>query len=297
MTDLRHVQFEGIEPERLGPGAARPAPVRSSPGKTTAPRTSSPLLKNLDPFLSWLLERNDLDASCYQAVPLQRRLAACLRQLRVPNTDAARRLLEQRPELLRAALDAVLIGVSEFFRDVRVFEQLESTVLPKLLAERQHLSVLSAGASEGQELYSVAMLLAESDALQQSRLVGSDGRPAAVAKAMAGVYAKDQVRGVNPSRMQRWFAAERGGFEIVPALRKRIHWRLEDLFSLQVGQAWDVILYRNVAIYLTPEHGTRLWEKLIGMLRPGGVLITGTAERAPATPALRCVSSCIYYRV
>ena len=59
---------------------------------------------------------------------------------------------------------------------------------------------------------------------------------------------------------------------------------------------WDVILFRNVAIYLNPEHTVGLWERLAEQLRPGSVLVTGKAERPPAGLPLRRLFPCIYLK-
>jgi chemotaxis methyl-accepting protein methylase len=139
MIDTTHVSFAAAPVTKLRPRGVLDS--RMSPCATIA-ASAQP---ELDPFLLWLLEGAGLKASAYRTAPLQRRLAACLRQLRVQSSAEARHLLASKPHLQMAALDAALIGVTEFFRDAPVFEALRETVLPELRWGKRHVRVLSAG--------------------------------------------------------------------------------------------------------------------------------------------------------
>lgn len=301
VNDLRHVCFVGVElparralPRRLSPRVVELGQaLRVRPRSLTALGASEPL----DGFLEWLLKRAGLDAGAYRPKALQRRLPACLRALKVFSTAAAKALLEQKPEMLLMALDTVLIGVSEFFRDPAVFEELQRSVLPELLKGRRNLRVYSAGCSGGQELYSMAMLLAELGVLTDSYLVGMDCRPEAIAQARAGWFQAAELDAVPPGFRQRYFHLEGARACVSPCLREKSLWQVGDLLSgPPPGEGWDIILFRNVAIYLCPEK-TRLWESLVRQLRPGGVLVTGKAERPPSDLPLKRIYRCIYKRI
>ena len=97
--------------------------------------------------------------------------------LKVRSTEEAREVLENRPALLPAAVDSLLIGVTEFFRDSLVFEGMRAEVLPNLAIRRGPLRICSAGCSTGEELYSVAILLAEGGLLARSFLLGTTVGP------------------------------------------------------------------------------------------------------------------------
>jgi chemotaxis protein methyltransferase CheR len=56
---------------------------------------------------------------------------------------------------------------------------------------------------------------------------------------------------------------------------------------------WDIILCRNVAIYLKREASCALWAMLALRLRPGGLLVVGNAER-PSVPGLNHLDRCLY---
>jgi chemotaxis protein methyltransferase CheR len=241
-----------------------------------------------------MLQKAGLDMCVYRPSVLQRRLPACLRQLRVACPESARGLLERRPELLTSALDAILIGVSGFFRDAPVFGQLETAVLPALLRGRPGLRVCSVGVSGGQELYSVAMLLAELGGLGESELTGIDCREDAVARAARAEFRSEEMAGVGPGRRERFFRPENGCWRIRPDLRRRIRWERADLFSFADEGPWDLLLFRNVSIYFAAAHAVRAWARLVARLAPGGVLVTGQAEAPPPSLGLLRIAPSIY---
>jgi chemotaxis protein methyltransferase CheR len=244
--------------------------------------------------MGWMFGKAGLDISVYRPSALQRRLPACLRQLRVASPESARTLLECRPELLPLALNALLIGVSDFFRDAPVFGQLQTVVLPALLRSRPGIRVCSVGVSGGQELYSVAMLLAELAGLGGSRLMGIDCRSHAIAHAAAGDFRPEEMAGVEPARRERFFERAGGCWRIRPELRSQVRWEVADLFSFAGPGPWDLILFRNVAIYLDDSPAVRAWERLEARLAPGGVLVTGKAERPPGWLGLVRIGPSIY---
>ncbi|HEY9510257.1 MAG TPA: CheR family methyltransferase [Verrucomicrobiae bacterium] len=292
LNSLAHIHFAGVEsprrsltPKPLVVRWLRPVSLRSRLDAGAAP---------LDPFGAWLLSRAGLDVGAYRAAAVQRRFGACLRQLRVPTTDAARNLLERNPELLPRALNTLLIGVTEFFRDRTVFDYLRGVALPALLKTRPGLRVLSAGSSEGHELYSMAMLLAETRRLENSFLQGIDCRPAAIARARRGEFEMKDIAHLEPRWRDVYFQREGLRCFILPELRARTVWRVDDLLSFQERDLWDIILFRNVAIYLNESHSTKAWSQWVSNLAPGGYLVTGKAERPSGSLTLERVAPGIY---
>jgi chemotaxis protein methyltransferase CheR len=178
------------------------------------------------------------------------------------------------------------VGESYFFRDGSLFAALRDQVLPELLQEQQgRLRVWSAGCSEGQELYSVAMLLHDMGAESaRQELVGTDVNPAAVEAARRARYDTWSFRGVEPDLVTRHFAARDSHFELLPALRQGVTFHRHDLVNGSYPNpaaklaAFDMILCRNVLIYFDPEAIEAVTGRLIECLRPGGYLVLGNAE-------------------
>jgi chemotaxis methyl-accepting protein methylase len=299
VQNLSHIFFRGTDvPAPMLLIAPKMAPLlQIQPQPTAQPGLTAPAAKiALDPFLVWLLGEHGLSAEMYRAGVLQRRLPACLRQLRVTSTTAARQLLERKPHFRARALSALLIGVSEFFRDTGAFDALRHTFLPRLLQARGPVRALSLGVSQGQELYSIALLLAEAGILGASELRGIDCRRDALDHARFGLFEDKEVASIDPELRKRYFIRHPDRWQVVPAVRDRIHWSLGDVLAWQEPALWDMILFRNVAIYMEPQAVQPVWARIAAQLCEGGLLVTGKAERPPqGLPFIR-EAACIYRR-
>jgi chemotaxis protein methyltransferase CheR len=284
-----HISFSGV------PVPKRILHTRTKP--TVAFRPKEELDEPIAPFIMWVLQQSGLVASIYRPSSLNRRLNACLRRLRASSAEAAQKLIESRPELLNVTLDVLLLGVSEFFRDAVVFEQLRKTIVPQLLQQSEHLRILSVGVSEGHELYSVAMLLAEADALHKCELHGVDCRPYAIARAKTGLFSERDIAGVSEPLRSRYFEKTRHRWLVNTTLRERIQFSVKNVLNLDGNDQYDMILFRNVALYLVPTITHCAWTLLWQRLKSNGMLICGKADNPPASLPLMRVSTCIYKKL
>lgn len=286
-----HVQFEGFrhpEIQRIVPCL----PLSDPPARPKQLHTPSLSFSDYS-LLAMVLEHAGIKMGNYRTEALSRRLPACLRALRVRNSADACRKLQDHPACFHAAVDSLLIGVSQFFRDIAVFNFLEQTIIPDILSETSRCRALSVACSEGSELYSLAMLLAERGILHQSLLSGIDCRANAIAAARRGRFSANSVKNIPDDLLRRYFSQiDSTGATIDPTLKLMTNWHQADAFSYQSGQQWDILLCRNFAIYLTPIVASALWNKLYAMLTPGGYLIVGKAER-PSMDFIR-LAPCIY---
>ena len=105
-------------------------------------------------------------------------------------------------------MNALVIGVSSFFRDPTVFVCIRDEVLPDLLRESPAPRIWSVGCSEGAELYSMAMLLAERGALENSDLLGTDCRADAIHRAAMGSFMPDSILAVPEAMRSRYFVSD-----------------------------------------------------------------------------------------
>lgn len=249
-------------------------------------------------FFDWLCGVRGVNSARYRASVVKRRQAACLRAAGCASFVQARQRLERDNEGLDRALSAVLIGVTSFFRDGAPFDALASTLADPRWRKRTELQdelrVLSVGCSDGQELYSVAMLLAEAGLLERSTLCGIDCRQDAVAAGERGVFTKASMDGVPTRLRDRWFTRDGEGYRVAPELRARTRWHVTDAFAFDRPHLFDIILCRNVAIYLRPEFSASLWSSLVSMLTPAGLLMVGKAERPQPLASLLKVGPCLY---
>lgn len=244
-------------------------------------------------FYSELFRAAGLDARHYRGRALARRLPACLRtlQARSPAEGSAR--IAAEPSLARAAVSSVLLGVTEFFRDAPVFRYLEEIVLPGTCAMNRRPRIWSVACSEGQELYSVAMLLAAQQRLNHCELLGTDCRADAIERAIQGIFPEDRP---GPSR-PRCLPSRLGDLRhMSEEVRAAIAWKQADVFAGVEPGPWNLILCRNFAIYLEPMAAERLWSALTDALAPGGHLVVGKADYPSRHLPLRRIAPGIYVR-
>ncbi len=225
---------------------------------------------------------------------MERRLPAVQRRLRVSTMEAAHERLRNEPHLLPEALAVLLIGVTGFFRDRNVFDALRNVFLPEMIRERKPLRILSAGSSRGHELYSIAMMLADAEALEGSELLGVDCRAEAIANARTGFFPEQDLESVDSAARNRYFRSSAHGWEVLPSVRQHLQWRVENLLANVPSGPWDIVLFRNVAIYLEPHYAHAVWLRLCRNTRPGGIIVTGKADQPPPGLPLERVAPLIY---
>ncbi|MGE5357620.1 MAG: CheR family methyltransferase [Bacteroidales bacterium] len=293
--DLAHVRFEGKE-RRPADVRRHLGPCRLAPPGRPAPAPRLPPIDKAGAgdFARWLLSQAGLSAGIYRPETLQRRVAAALRALKVATMDDARRLVSRHPERVHVGVSALLIGVTDFLRDAAVFDDIRATILPALAAQSGPLRVWSAACSSGEELYSLAILLAEAGLLDRTEILGTDCRADAIAHARTGVYPAASVASLAPDIRAKYLEPNGDEWRIAKALRERAQWKVADLgVGIEHGP-WDLVLWRNVAIYLDPAATARIRSRLVAALRPGGFLVLGKAERVPAGMNMDAVRRCIY---
>ncbi|MGE5815466.1 MAG: CheR family methyltransferase [Acidobacteriota bacterium] len=291
--DLRHVSFHGKPdpgPRQVArvPPASHGEPSSKGVVAAAAPTTAQG-------FAGWLLGAAGLNPLLYRNGSLDRRVSAAFRALNVRSAADAQDLLRRRPELLAVAVGAVLIGVTDFFRDVQVFQDMRNMVIPELARRPEPLRIWSAGCSSGSELYSVLMLMDEAGLVARCAAVGTDCRADAITDARAATYNATEMREVPAAVRDKYFEEVDGRWRVIEHLRRRTAWKIADLCAGPEEGPWDAILWRNMGIYLSPNGGEHILSELVRVLAPEGFLVLGKAER-PSTrigvglvPVCRCI--------
>ena len=217
-------------------------------------------------------------------------------------------LADTGTRLHRRSADATALHETGFFHDREMFNGLRETVLPRLIAlnsATRRLRVWCAGCATGQEAYSVGMLLREYFAEQLAewdvKIVGTDSAEDAVAYARHGRYRRAEVnRGLPAKMLVKYFAREDEEWEIAPELRAMCEFREDDVCVPQAGgQAFDLVLMRNVLLFLSPQERSSAFAGVYRQMAPHGVLALGQAEQAEDSTELfeaEYMQGCCFYR-
>ena len=185
--------------------------------------------------------------------------------------------LDDQPAALQDLLNRVTVQETSFFRDPKQFAALVGHVLPELAPP---VTIWSAGCSNGQEPYSLAMALDESGC-SAWRVVATDVSTQALGRARRGRYSARELAGLSPDQRQRYFLPAGSSWEVRPALRTRVDFAHHNLAvdppPVEAGRC-EVVFCRNVLIYFRQEEVVSLLERLARWLPPGGWLFLGYSE-------------------
>ena len=181
-------------------------------------------------------------------------------------------------------VDALLNQESSFFRDAPVFDLIAEAVAEmQASGMTRRPRIWSAACSTGQEPLSLAMMFAERAARTgaiEPEIVATDVSEAAIARARTGRYSQFEVqRGLPVRRMIEWFEATDPDWIARPDLVRKISYRRHNLVGdpAPVGR-FDIVLCRNVMLYLSPVLRGRVFELLAQVMRPGGLIVLGAGE-------------------
>ena len=230
-----------------------------------------------------------IDLDSYRPGQMRRRLDSLVQRVGSKDYMEYAKLLERDSSRIQEFRDFFTINVTEFFRDADRFRCLERQVLPGLVEGRSSLRVWSAACSTGAEPYSVAMLLRELAPRGGHKILATDVDRTIISRARDGKrYLAQDVRNVTPERLQRFFAraADSQSWSIKPEVQQLVEFREHNLLDQAPGGNFDLILCRNVVIYFTDEAKRDLYDRLVGALRPGGVLFVGGTEIVPGAIGL-----------
>lgn len=202
------------------------------------------------------------------------------------------KLLRTSPAETDALAEDLLINVTGFFRDPRVFAALAKPVadLVRKHPEDKPVRLWVAGCSSGEEAYSLAIVLMEQIAAAGRRLTvqifATDIDEAALATARAGAYPESISSDVSPERLKRFFTREDGRFQVVKGLRECVTFSRHDVLHDPPFSRLDMASCRNLLIYLVPEAQRHVLAMLHFALLDGGLLLLGSVEAADTETGL-----------
>ncbi len=231
-------------------------------------------------------ERSGLVLTRDKGYLLENRLMPVLRTHNLKSfSDLVARLRNGESALHAATIDAMMSKDTAFFRDWKPFVHFRTVVLPNLAVARgikKSFRILCAGVSTGQEAYSLAMCVRDAPALEgwSVEIAGLDISASALKIADDACYSQfDIQRGLPIRTLLQHFTKEDDYWRLDPSLRALVKlqaWNvLDEMFPL--GR-FDVVLCRNVLVYLDLQTKLDVLQKLSRLLVDDGVLYLGLNE-------------------
>ena len=258
----------------------------SAPGANKKPQIEE-AKDGMTEIINLMRSKSTHDFSGYKLGTMQRRTERRMAMLGIAKYDVSAyiQFLRSDADEIDALANDLLINVTSFFRDPKVFEHLAATVIHDLVAKQpldQPLRIWSVGCSTGEEIYTLAMLFREQIIAQKRnvkiQLFASDLDADAVAIARIGFYSDAIEAEVSSDRLQRFFNREKAGYRITQELRSMVIFTVQDVLIDPPFAKLDMIICRNLLIYLQPEAQKKVIALFHFALRNGGILFLGSAE-------------------
>ncbi len=199
----------------------------------------------------------------------------------------------RRPEVLDHLAGSLTVGETHFYRVGPQVEALRQAVLPELIrrrARQRHLRIWSAGCSTGEEPYTLAILVREllpAPSHWTVEIVGTDVDRTALDAASQATYREWAFRGTPNGVRERYFIPGADGWRLLDSIRAMVRFGYLNLASTGRGPdgrpdaRFDLIVCRNVTIYLTPSVTRRVYQRFGELLAPDGWLVLGPADPTP----------------
>jgi len=187
--------------------------------------------------------------------------------------------LQTDEALLNELIDRMTINVSEFYRNPKRWDVLQSNVMPNLIRKNSTLNIWSAACSTGEEPYSIAMMMQEHFPNIPFRIQATDIDDNALLKAKQGLYTKQALKELPTSMKQAYFTEEKGMYQLNKSIRGQVSFRKHDLLSDPYPKNIDLIICRNVLIYFTDQAKNTIYQHFGEALKDEGVLFVGSTEQ------------------
>lgn len=292
-------KFDGMPRSAIDAGLADiVAPVEELPGMirdylgrhrlvSVTERSSVPKNQSaLEKIFAILRHKTGQDFTQYKRNTIYRRVERRISLHKIDGIGPYVEFLKKNPQEVELLFKELLIGVTRFFRDGEVWEQLAKDAIPALLLHKSNrqLRAWVPACSTGEEAYSLAIVFKEAiNRLQPGancslQIFATDIDRDAIDKARRGVYPLRIEEEVSPERLQRFFFKEDNSYRVNKEIREMVIFAPQNVIMDPPFTKLDLLSCRNLLIYLAPELQKKLLPLFHYSLNPGGVLVLGSAE-------------------
>lgn len=240
---------------------------------------------NLQSIVELIRQQSPLDFSDYKSSTILRRTKRRAAFHDFNSLEKYLAFLKTSPDEVVALSKDFLISVTSFFRDKEAFEFISQNILPVLLKKlnpKEELKIWVAGCATGEEVYSLAILIAEqlTGHLEHTvvKIFGTDIDSAALVHAGKGLYRQDVVKDISAERLNEYFLKEGNQYRVKPRLRKMAIFAQHDLVKNPPYCNMHFISCRNLLIYMSPLLQKKVFSMLHFGLKMEGYLFLGSSE-------------------
>ena len=227
------------------------------------------------------------DFSSYKKNTVYRRIERRMTIHKIDKIASYVKFLNSNPKEIEILFKEMLIGVTSFFRDTQVWENLKENIIPDLLTRFEPGSILRAwvpGCSTGEEAYSLAIVFKEAlEKINPHRrfslqIFATDLDSEAIEIARKGVYPESISENVSDERLNRYFLKTNDGYIVNTEIREKVVFAHHNIIMHPPFTKIDILSCRNLLIYMEPELQRRMIGLFYYSLNPEGIMILGSSE-------------------
>jgi len=239
-------------------------------------------------LLEYIEAEMDFESGFYNDSYLDRRITARMRRTDVDDYRAYRRLLERDADERDALLDSLSINVTGFFRNPEAWEKLR-TVLRDLTEDNRRVRIWSAPCADGREPYSVAMLALDDPEISDRavEVTGTDINRDILREARRGEYETSQTTDIAEELeplddYSAYIDRDGDHFTVRESVKDKVSFEQHDLIRGDPKRDFDLVLCRNLLIYIDADFKIPIFETIRGSLQDAGYLMIGMTETLPS---------------
>jgi two-component system, chemotaxis family, CheB/CheR fusion protein len=242
---------------------------------------------SLEKIINLLRAYTGNDFSLYKKNTVYRRIERRMTIHKIDKIGSYVVFLNNNPKEIEILFKELLIGVTSFFRDAIVWENLKDNIIPDLLSRREPGSILRAwvpGCSTGEEAFSLAIVFKEAlDKINPQggfflNIFATDLDNEAIEIARKGIFPESISENISDERLRRFFVKTDDGYSVTSEIREKIVFAQHNIIMHPPFTKIDILSCRNLLIYMEPE----LQKKILGLfyysLNPEGIMVLGTSE-------------------
>ena len=261
--------------------------LKLNPIATQHTEIESKIKSNLDKIILLIRDQTGHDFSSYKKNTLFRRIERRKNIHGIEKIQHYVSYLQENPEEINILFKELLIGVTNFFRDRAVWENLGNEILPEYLnnlPDGYSFRAWIPGCSTGEEAYSLAILLRESLGKLKKRkkiifqIFASDIDIDAIEKARKGLFPKNIIADVPTEKINNYFTVDGDYFRINSSIREMVIFAPQNVIKDPPFTKLDLVTCRNLLIYMEQDLQKKIITLFNYSLNPGGIMVLGTAE-------------------
>lgn len=238
-------------------------------------------------LLAFVEDELSFATSHYNDSYLDRRVSSRMRRTQSETYGTYFETLRNDPDEQEALLEALSINVTGFFRNPDVWSGIR-VVLRRLSANNRTIRVWSAACADGREPYSLSMLACDDPDIDESKvaILGTDISSPALETARTGVYEESRTVNLDDQLSflddyTRYVDVDGRTYRIGDDVKQNVRFQRHDLINDEPKSGFDLVVCRNLFIYIDNAYKESMLETIARSLRPEGYLVIGKAETIP----------------